>query len=117
MKFIIPDIPPSDNRFKGRKNVWEYRQTKKWWLDTMIMLCRPKPLKPVLKADVTITYFFKDKRRHDPDNYSGKFILDGLVQGGIIADDDFNPIDLKVRGDYDPKNPRTEIEITEASDA
>jgi crossover junction endodeoxyribonuclease RusA len=113
MKFIIPMIPPSDNQFKGRQNVWEYRELKKQWLDTVMMLCRPKPQKPISKAEVTLTYFFKTKRRHDPDNYAGKFILDGLVEGGILADDSFDNVDLRLRGRYDPKNPRTEITIQE----
>ena len=113
MKYIIPDIPPSDNKFKGRENHWEYRNQKKQWLETVMMLCRPKPKKPIEKANVTLTYFFKDKRRRDPDNYSGKFILDGLVEGKILKDDSFNNINLILRGNHDPKNPRTEILIQE----
>ena len=53
--------------------------------------------------------------RRDPDNYSGKFILDGLVKAGIIADDSFSNIDLRLCGKVDKKNPRTEIEITNDS--
>ena len=113
MKFAVPMIPPSDNQFKGRQNVWEYRELKKQWLDAVMLLCRPKPQKPALKAEVTLTYFFKDKRRHDPDNYAGKFILDGLVRGGILADDSFDNVELRLKGGYDPKNPRTEVEIIE----
>ena len=29
MKYIIPFIPPSMNKFAGRKNVWEYREEKR----------------------------------------------------------------------------------------
>ena len=54
---------------------------------------------------------FGSKRRHDPDNYCGKVILDGLTQNGIIADDSFNNIELVLKGSYDKDNPRTEIEI------
>ena len=73
--------------------------------------CRPKPDKPFDKATVKITYHFRTKIRHDPDNYSGKFILDGLVKAEIIADDSFNNINLILSGKYDKDNPRTEIEI------
>ena len=45
------------------------------------------------------------------DNYSGKFILDGLVSAGIIQDDSFQCIDLRLKADYDKKNPRTEVEV------
>ena len=113
MIFTIPMIPPSDNHFKGRKNVWEYRELKKQWCDTIMTMCRPRPKIPIQKAVVTITYYFKTKARHDPDNYNGKFIMDGLVQGGIIADDSFDCIELRLRGGYDKANPRTEITITE----
>lgn len=113
MKFTIPMIPPSDNKFKGRQNVWEYRELKKQWLEMVMTICRPRPTKPIKKAVVTITYFFKTKGRRDPDNFNGKFILDGLVKGGILADDSFQCIDLQLRGRHDPLNPRTEIQIQE----
>lgn len=113
MKFTIPLIPPSDNKFKGRQNHWEYRELKKEWLDIVMTICRPRPKEPFKKAVVTITYFFPTKARHDPDNYSGKFILDGLVKGGILEDDSFNNIKLHLEGDYSKDNPRTEVEINE----
>lgn len=70
------------------------------------------------KAKVTITYFFADGRRRDPDNYAGKLILDGLTKAGVIQDDDFDHIVLEIRkGGVDKKNPRTEVEITEGGTA
>lgn len=71
------------------------------------------PDKPYEKADVNITYYFKDKRRRDPDNYSGKFLLDPLVSLKILKDDNFEVITLKLKAGYDKKNPRTEIEVIE----
>jgi Holliday junction resolvase len=112
MKITIPKIPPSDNKFKGRKNVWEYREAKKEWHDIVAIFSK-RPPKPFGKAEVRITYFFPTRGRRDPDNYSGKFILDGLVNHGILKDDSFSCIDLVLRGSYDKTNPRTEIEITE----
>ncbi len=71
-----------------------------------------KPSVPFDKAVVKISYYFKDKRRHDPDNYSGKMILDPLVREGVLVDDSFDNIDLILRkGGVDKLNPRTEIEI------
>ena len=101
MKYIIPDIPPSINKFIGRTNIWEYQKAKKEWIALCTYL--RKPPKPIEKASVTITFYFKDKRRHDADNYQ-KFLLDGLVKAGIIVDDDFEHI-------YDRQEPRTEIEV------
>ena len=113
MTYTIPEIPPSNNRFIGRTNYREYQNTKKKWADMIALFCRPKPKQPVIHAAVTLTYYFADRRRRDPDNYSGKMVLDGLTKSGIIADDSFDHIDLVLRGRYDSKNPRVEIEIRE----
>lgn len=72
-----------------------------------------KPKKPFKRSMVTLTYYFKTRHRRDPDNYSGKFILDGLVKSKVIEDDSFKCIDLQLVGGYDKNNPRTEITIKE----
>lgn len=113
LKYTIPEIPPSNNKFIGRNMRFEYQNAKKAWADKIFFLCRPRPSKPFKKALVEITYYFKDKRRRDPDNYSGKFILDGIVRAGIIEDDSFSNVALKLRGEYDKDRPRTEIHIKE----
>lgn len=114
MKYIIQEIPPSNNKFMGRTNKWEYQEEKRNWERLIRLSCRKRPEKPFKKAEVKITYYFKTRVKHDPDNYSGKFILDGLVKAGIIEDDSFNNIRLELSGKYDKLNPRTEIEVTEA---
>lgn len=83
MKIVIPEIPPSLNRYAGRKNEWEYRKQKQYWKD-LICYSTKRPHKPIEKARVKITYYFKTKVRHDPDNYAGKMLLDGLTAAGII---------------------------------
>lgn len=111
MKYRIDEIPPSSNKFNGRKNIWEYRNEKKRWEQLVRLKCRPKPDKPFENATVKLTYYFKTRTRHDPDNYSGKFILDGLVRAGILKDDSFVNIKLELAGLVDKDNPRTEIEV------
>lgn len=93
-RYTIPDIPPSNNRFIGRENRWEYHQIKKQWARLIMACCQPKPPKPLEHAVVLLEYHFPDNRRRDPDNYSGKMILDGLTAAGIIKDDSFQCIDL-----------------------
>lgn len=110
--YTLPDIPPSNNRFIGRENRWEYREIKKRWAALIAAMCRPKPSEPLKKARITLEYHFADKRRRDPDNYSGKMILDGLTAAGIIADDSFFCIDLRLRAVYD-KSGETRIIIEE----
>ncbi len=115
MKYTIEGVPPSLNRFAGRFNSWEYREEKKLWKERVAWSCRPAPGRATKRAKVTITYFFPDGRRRDPDNYCGKMILDGLTAVGILTDDDFSHIELTIRrGGVDRENPRTEIEIEEA---
>lgn len=113
MKITIPEIPPSLNKYAGRANAWDYRAEKQRWLQLFVAYC-PK-CKPMGKAVVTITYYFPTRHRHDPDNYNGKMLMDGLVHRGVIADDSFDHVELRLRGSYDPKNPRTEIDIEEVT--
>ena len=110
-KYIIDDIPPSNNKFKGRQNHWEYRGLKKQWETLVFYKCRPAPPDPLQNVLVKITYYFPTRIRHDPDNYNGVFILDGLVKAGVLKDDSFDCITLVLDGKYDKKNKRTEIEI------
>jgi Holliday junction resolvase RusA-like endonuclease len=117
MKYIykIPLIPPSNNKYLGngtKASNFKYQNEKKQWAEIIAYTCRPKPPYPIARAIVTLHYFFKDARRRDPDNYSGKFILDGLVKAGILQDDSFAVIDLVLKADIDPgKKGYTIIEV------
>ncbi|MCH5192154.1 MAG: hypothetical protein J1F23_08335 [Oscillospiraceae bacterium] len=113
MKYIIDEVPPSNNLYIGRNDRWKYQYAKKYWEDLVRIRCRPRPLEPIDKAIVTLTYFFKNKQRRDPDNYSGKMILDGLVRAGIIADDSFDHITLVIKCGGVSNPPYTEIEVVE----
>ncbi|WP_416348761.1 RusA family crossover junction endodeoxyribonuclease [Massilioclostridium coli] len=112
-KYIIPEIPPSNNKFIGRNTRWQYQAEKKRWAEMIAWLCRPKPPTPIPKAQVTLDYYFGNRIRHDPDNYSGKMVLDGLVKAGIIQDDSFSCIRLRLNGKYDKSSPRLEITVEE----
>lgn len=100
---------------RGSKNyqAFTYQEEKQKWAWLVQAAIKKKLSKPIEKAVVNITYYFPDKRRRDPDNYSGKFVLDGLTKAGIIKDDSFSNIDLILKGKVDRDNPRTEIEIKE----
>jgi len=114
MKLIVNEIPPSNNQFLGNSNNFNvYRREKERWY-WLIKAAGKPPQKPIEKAKVTIIYFFPDRKRRDPDNYSGKFILDPLTKEGYIVDDCFGRVELRLIGAYDKNNPRTEIEIEEA---
>lgn len=117
LQITVHNIPPSNNKFMGNSHSFhEYRNLKEEWHWLIRAAIRERPLVPLNKATVTITYYFPDRRRRDPDNYSGKFILDPLVREGILKDDSFSVIDLALRAEIDKARPRTEIEIKETQD-
>lgn len=113
--YKIPQIPPSNNKYLGngtKGTNFKYQYEKKQWAELIEYTCRPKPPYPIARARVTLHYYFKDHRRRDPDNYSGKFILDGLVKAKILQDDSFGIIDLILKADVDKaKKGYTVIEI------
>lgn len=120
IKYIIKDIPPSNNKYigtGGKGKNFKYQEEKRVW-EWLVRQAvgKDKPKTPFKKSIITLTYFFKTKHRRDPDNYSGKFILDGLVKSKVIEDDSFSCIELLVKGYHDKANPRTEITITEVKE-
>jgi len=113
MLIVINDIPPSNNKFIGRNMIFQYQEEKKKWHWLVKAAIKDKPQSAIIKARITLTYYFKSKTRRDPDNFSGKMLLDPLVREGIIVDDCFDYIELVLKCQYDKVNPRTEILIEE----
>lgn len=114
LSITVPEIPPSNNKYLGNSHNFNiYRKEKERWalLIHAALKGSGKPSVPFDKAEVHITYYFKDKRRRDPDNYSGKMLLDPLTREGIIKDDCFDVITLIISGHVDKRCPRTEIMI------
>lgn len=110
IKITLPLLPPTINKYIGRSNIWEYQSDKKKIHKSINLLTVGKKYN-INKCEMTIIYYFKDRRRHDPANYD-KFILDGLVEANVITDDNYGVINkFTTIGDYDKNNPRTEIII------
>ena len=64
------------------------------------------------KCEITQRVFYPNNRRHDVDNSVPKFIIDGLVESGMIVDDDSNHvIRLVLECGVDVEHPRTELEF------
>lgn len=119
MRITLKGVPPSLNRFAGRQNSWEYRDAKSRWTQLVWAASRAskdRPAKPMERADVEILYYFPTRSRHDADNYSGKFLLDGLTKAGVIVDDDLAHIRTHIAGDYDKREPRTVITVREVEE-
>lgn len=116
LTYTLDGIPPSNNQFIGRNARWAYQEQKKTWAQLIFYCCRPRPQAPFSCAKVTVTYFFTDHRRRDPDNYSGKFLLDGLVSAGILKDDSFQCIELHLKANFGCQKAQTKIEVEEIKD-
>lgn len=59
------------------------------------------------------TVFYPNDRRHDTDNSDPKFIMDGLVESGMIVDDDCKHVrKLILQCFVDRERPRTEIKFS-----
>ena len=114
IKLVIPGIPPSVNKWRNMHHYQEANEKKYWeqvvWAE--VHRQKIKPSQPLSKATVRYRYYFSSKRRHDPDNYAGKWIMDGLVKAGVLEDDSFDHVKLEIeQGGVDRKNPRVEITI------
>lgn len=113
VKIVVDGTPPSNNKYMGNsRNFNIYRRDKEEWEWRIKAKAHQIPKKPFKKATVTITYYFKTRHRRDPDNFSGKLLIDPLVRVGILEDDSFNNIvALRLAANYDKHNPRTEITV------
>jgi len=111
----IEDIPPSNNKFIGRTNLWEYQKYKKMWNLMVRAGLKDIPPEPFKKAEVHIHYIFPTRTRRDPDNYSGKMLLDPLVTYGVIADDSFQKIQLALSAEYKKGVKCTQISVKNLS--
>jgi hypothetical protein len=87
---------------------------KQYWKDFIIWFVEENKLtnKKINKCDLIFVSYFKTKIRKDCDNTVPKFILDGMVDGGLIVDDDSLHVEsLTLKCGYDKEQPRTEIYI------
>ena len=88
---------------------------KQRWKDFMVWFIKYSGYEKlkIEECEMTFTTYFKTKTRHDTDNYSPKFFLDGMVDGGFIIDDDSNHLKcLTLKCDYSKERPRTEILVS-----
>lgn len=66
----------------------------------------------IAQCEMSFTVYYGNNRRHDVDNTTPKFVIDGMVQAGLVEDDDSGHIRaLTLRCGTDTEHPRTEISI------
>jgi len=70
---------------------------------------------PWKKVSVGVTFYHKDRRRRDQDNAMGslKAIYDGIVDSGLVGNDDYEHMQRESPGfRIDTEYPRVQLEIT-----
>lgn len=113
-KPIDKPIPPSLNQWTNLH--FQKRNTlKQNWKEFMVWLVETEGYTDMKidKCRMTMMFFFPTRHRHDADNYTPKWILDGLTESGLLVDDDFDHLKsiTLASGGHDKANPRVEILI------
>ncbi|MFB2938682.1 hypothetical protein ACE1B6_25810 [Aerosakkonemataceae cyanobacterium BLCC-F154] len=113
-KFVFP-LPPTLNEIIGtaRTNVYASAKEKRAWTNRIAVECFGRRQFP---DRVWIEFIWKIKNfRRDPDNISAaaKFVMDGLVEGGIIQDDSLKFIMSPVLHWYEKGEDLVEIHLAD----
>lgn len=111
-KIKLPQHPSLNDYYKS--NFQSANALKQAWKDFIVWRLYELNLygKMIERCRIDFITYFKTNRRHDLDNISPKFILDGFVEAGLIADDDYKHIEsLTIRCGIDKDNPRMEFVI------
>ena len=94
----LPYLPPRSLSPNGRAHWAErYRDAQAMMNHVIILVLEAgKPPKPFERATLTMRWEAKDRRRRDYDNLlaATKPALDGLVQGGVLVDDNTECLSL-----------------------
>lgn len=102
---------PSLNEYLGMTSVAQNTLKTKWeeLIEYVLTTLHLKDIH-IEKCRIDYITYFKVDRRHDLDNISPKFIFDGLVKAGFLADDDYkHVVSLTTKCDIDKYNPRIEL--------
>jgi hypothetical protein len=110
---ISKSIPPSLNHWMVLPRPQMNGEKQKWKeFGEFLVSYYGYQNKQIDKCNITITYYFDSKRRHDADNYTPKNLFDSFTSSGMLIDDDFNHVQsLTIKGDYCKGNPSTVIQI------
>lgn len=121
IKFTIPLTPISKknsqqiltNKRTGRPFIMPSKKFKEYERAAMGFLPRLRQIKPIDDpVNVKCLFYMPTKRKCDLVNMQ-EAILDVMVKGGVIADDNYSVVQSMdgSRVFYDKENPRTEVYI------
>ncbi|SDM19811.1 hypothetical protein [Halarsenatibacter silvermanii] len=110
-RFVVPaELPTLNEIIEKSKIHWGQYSAMKKEYGRLVAMCVDHE-KRFESVELEIVYF-RENRRVDPDNIAvgKKFILDALVDCGVIKNDGWSQITGFVESwEVDKKNPRTEI--------
>lgn len=109
----VPFVPPSLNEWKNW-SPFKVNDFKKEMYRDVGWLKLAAKLPKYERATVQIVYYHRTNRRRDKvDNWAPKFLMDALVNGGILVDDNSDLVDVSVSMKFDAERPRTEVFVWE----
>lgn len=116
-KLIIPGRLPALNDITdaARRNKFAAAQMKKEYTEMCGWYARAARLPKMKRINVSVAWYEPNRKRDKDNIHAGiKFILDGLVQAGVIDNDGWKQIG-KISHDVlvDSENPRIEVNIEE----
>jgi len=119
IEFEIPGELPTMNEIvaASKSHHLKYSTMKKRYTDLVAWSAMSARLRIIDHADFEIIWYCKNKKKDKDNIIAGqKFIFDGLVEAGVIANDGWAQIgkithDLQV----DKHNPRVVVRLIEAS--
>lgn len=117
MKLTIPGRLPGLNDMidTARGNRYASAKQKKEYTELVAWCAKRARLPHFDRVDIVITWH-EPHRQRDKDNIMAgqKFVLDGLVEAGVLENDGWKQIgDVTHRFRVDAKNPRIEVELIE----
>lgn len=117
-KVVIQGALPSLNEIidEARRNRYASAEQKKKYTD--LIAWHMKKLPQLERIDIVIVWHC-DSKRKDKDNIMAgqKFILDGMVEAGVIKNDGWSEVgDIRHEFAIDKNNPRIEVLIRDISE-
>jgi Holliday junction resolvase RusA-like endonuclease len=117
MKLTIPARLPGLNEMMdaARSNRYESAAMKKENTQLVAWCAKAARLPRMERVDLIFTWY-EPHRQRDKDNIMAgqKFVLDGLVEAGVLKNDGWKQVgDITHRFRLDKTNPRVEVELIE----
>lgn len=118
VKITIPGELPDMNQIikMSKQHYGSYSRKKKIYTEEVAKACLSVKNKKISgKVAVTCEWMARNRRK-DPDNISAgvKFILDGIVEAGILPNDGWSQVEkIDHYFKVDKRNPRVEVTIRE----